>query len=842
MRIIEKILRKLLICAVSFCLVFTMMPVNVFGSAKVDGDKDEDGNYTHIRSIQIDDEPYIYQDVSDILQSNDLNRSTLRPLAAYLLEDWAHIAGGIYEQKSVAPGHSLVGSTWLWPDPQYAEYWNHIFFHEDPDDPLKIELRQWLGDPNPREKGFWGVLNPRTGTYSTGLCAVTSLSKARDRIISEVAKGFDHLSEDDIKNYRGPDAILSNLKNSKETNCFFNIVVSHDETGGTYQTLNAYGVAIYDFDLVTILDDDLEYPNPKVENKDGMDDDTIVSYSENKASKESTVSMELSTGVTQSLSNEISKSSNYEFDEGIGSSTAFGLKFLGSGAQETVAVKVSAKEAFGSAFTESGTVTKTIENKVGASVNLPPHTAVEIKQTDGHGTDVITYDCPVAIRYKVAVFSLSRNGTDVFSTSDSHGCDFCTIFGYGTETGGISAPENLYIRAKTGEDMEDYGKVEGYVYKDLVDNAVDFKYPYFWNNQKLDDRSTYIPLSTLADSSMTVDTIKKSNEVGDIVPLYKLADIKLAEWEKKSYDMMEGDEIRIESPDAIGFNDKGVEYYGFDTDAGHWILADRNGEPIDSSDIIDCERSEVTNRLTLKAKKAGTAYLKYVIDDGVVYETKDGYKVSNDLHAPVSSLIEISVSPSAPVNSLDGYRIETRTTSAKATVAEEVDLIGTFDAAVIDRDDRAVASATDYELRDTRDGNVTITDTGMFKARKEGDYKVRAVYERDGDRITSEWLTLKVKNTQPMTVKAKAKTAKYRKVRKKAVTVSPITVGNAQGKVTYKKLSGSSKLKVNKDTGKVTVKKKTKKGTYKIKVEVNAAGNDRYDPAAKTITVKVRVK
>lgn len=188
------------------------------------------------------------------------------------------------------------------------------------------------------------------------------------------------------------------------------------------------------------------------------------------------------------------------------------------------------------------------------------------------------------------------------------------------------------------------------------------------------------------------------------------------------------------------------------------------------------------------------------------------------------------------------HPLSKKSTFAKATVAEEVDLIGTFDAAVIDRDDRAVASAADYELRDTRDGNVTITDTGMFKARKEGDYKVRAVYERDGDRITSEWLTLKVKNTQPMTVKAKAKTAKYRKVRKKAVTVSPITVGNAQGKVTYKKLSGSSKLKVNKDTGKVTVKKKTKKGTYKIKVEVNAAGNDRYDPAAKTITVKVRVK
>lgn len=90
-------------------------------------------------------------------------------------------------------------------------------------------------------------------------------------------------------------------------------------------------------------------------------------------------------------------------------------------------------------------------------------------------------------------------------------------------------------------------------------------------------------------------------------------------------------------------------------------------------------------------------------------------------------------------------------------------------------------------------------------------------------------------------VSAAKKTVKYSKVKKKAQTVKPIKVSKAQGKVTYKKSSGSSKIKVAKN-GKVTVKKGTKKGTYKVKVKVTAAGNGNYKAYTKTITVTVKVK
>ncbi|MDO4854462.1 MAG: penicillin-binding Tp47 domain C-containing protein [Coriobacteriia bacterium] len=98
------------------------------------------------------------------------------------------------------------------------------------------------------------------------------------------------------------------------------------------------------------------------------------------------------------------------------------------------------------------------------------------------------------------------------------------------------------------------------------------------------------------------------------------------------------------------------------------------------------------------------------------------------------------------------------------------------------------------------------------------------------------------KANQSLTAKASTKTVKKAKVKKKVQKVSgAIKVTGAQGKVTYAKKSGSAKLSVA-SNGKITVKKKTKKGTYKVKVVVKAAGNGNYNAATKTVTVKVKVK
>ena len=80
-------------------------------------------------------------------------------------------------------------------------------------------------------------------------------------------------------------------------------------------------------------------------------------------------------------------------------------------------------------------------------------------------------------------------------------------------------------------------------------------------------------------------------------------------------------------------------------------------------------------------------------------------------------------------------------------------------------------------------------------------------------------------------------------LKKKNQTVAgAITVKNAQGKVTYKKASGSGKITVNAKNGKFTVKKGLNKGTYKVKVNVKAAGNKTFLAGSKTTTVTIIVK
>ena len=97
-----------------------------------------------------------------------------------------------------------------------------------------------------------------------------------------------------------------------------------------------------------------------------------------------------------------------------------------------------------------------------------------------------------------------------------------------------------------------------------------------------------------------------------------------------------------------------------------------------------------------------------------------------------------------------------------------------------------------------------------------------------------------------MEVKANMQTVKAKKLKKKAQKVAPLKVTGAQGSVSYKITGGKAKakkaLKINAKTGKITVKKKTKKGTYKVKVRVKAAGTYKYDPGSEYVNVTVKVK
>lgn len=96
------------------------------------------------------------------------------------------------------------------------------------------------------------------------------------------------------------------------------------------------------------------------------------------------------------------------------------------------------------------------------------------------------------------------------------------------------------------------------------------------------------------------------------------------------------------------------------------------------------------------------------------------------------------------------------------------------------------------------------------------------------------------KKANTITVRKTNRTVKAKKLRKSKLTLKVFTVKRAKGRVTYKRVSGSKRLKLTK-TGKITIKKGTPKGTYKIKVKLTAKGNARYKPKSVVKTVKISV-
>ena len=108
----------------------------------------------------------------------------------------------------------------------------------------------------------------------------------------------------------------------------------------------------------------------------------------------------------------------------------------------------------------------------------------------------------------------------------------------------------------------------------------------------------------------------------------------------------------------------------------------------------------------------------------------------------------------------------------------------------------------------------------------------------------------KDKKANPLKLKGKTVKVRYKKLRKRSQTIKRskiIVLKIAKGKPSYK-IAGVKKakfkkyFKINKRTGKLKIKKKLKKGTYKVKVRVTAAGNAYYRPGTKMVTFKVRVK
>ena len=131
-----------------------------------------------------------------------------------------------------------------------------------------------------------------------------------------------------------------------------------------------------------------------------------------------------------------------------------------------------------------------------------------------------------------------------------------------------------------------------------------------------------------------------------------------------------------------------------------------------------------------------------------------------------------------------------------------------------------------------------------------GIYNVYWMIEGDTNHNSTAPEVVKVsiaKKAAAIKVKTTSKTFRLSKIKKKKQTFTIGASVSSKGKLSYKIVKFSNKkakkyLSINKKTGKITARKGAAKGTCKIKVKINAAATANYKSAAKTVTVKVKVK
>lgn len=339
-----------------------------------------------------------------------------------------------------------------------------------------------------------GTMGSRGKDYTkwTGLQYTDSLSKVRREAADSLANAINRKvkGDDFLDSTEGKEDTLKEIDDDTSQPVLYSLVTCLDRTGATPKySYNVFGLAFYDFQLTALAGEGLEYitaatpydslqeaalnnPNEVSYTTSGRDN-PVISYYKNESKQEAEVGMEFTQSNSVTTSNTLETQESYSFSEMIGSETKLGAGFFGiADVEQTFKVEVTCEQAMSTAWSETKEFSTTKENTVSTSMTLPAQTAAGMESSDATTSVRMKYNCPVAITYKVAIFSLAGDVYDdnaanqSFHTAGYRQKDFITIFGSDKAVGGVSAYENLRNRAIKFKDTvgyeKSYGQTHGY--------------------------------------------------------------------------------------------------------------------------------------------------------------------------------------------------------------------------------------------------------------------------------------------------------------------------------------------------------------------------------------------
>ena len=714
--------------------------------------------------------------------TNALTKSDPKCKTASPMEYWSQLAYSIFKSESSYSSHDN-------PAKDFDGWWSGDKNEGGGD------LVKYLQEPNAgsRMKGKSTEAKVgKDGTYWTGLRRADSLAKVRSIMANQIADGITKHSTIDgdyiLDNTEEKSGLtdgkksmaLDKINNSKTQDVMYSIVTNIERDGSTpLYRYNSYGIAFYDFKFAPIAADNLEYvtaieghetvkeaAESGVKNvtyeDNGGEKDKMMYTARNESATPSKQTVKEGLEKTSRMTNSVTTKEQYTFTESAWGGAKFGVNCLGYIGGE-LWVGLEAQQMFGTEEKKEMTEERKTDGTHTVDRNLPGHTLAPVKTSKSEIIETMTYDFPVTISYKVAIFSLSG---DVYFYND--GCaiqdrhmktagywqkHFCTTFGecegeackelkkrsedsieeaacdratYGYKHKRGSSNHSRIRQLNWGviKDKENKAKSKG---KQTVDFATLSQWLY-----------TSKPMSAFG-AKLTSKLESNNIEVMDLIPIYPLTQIKYQDGTSKiNYELEEGQTIELINENMEkniqGFNAKHVEYHGFKPLFGKWVL---KNEGTNESEVISLSYPE-KGTTCVTAMKEGTAMLKYVIDEGK-YTSHEGSsgkpKTASNESLDTTVYIDIKVKPKPLFNGT----VKVRDFTEK--VGQCVDL--NTQLVIRDKDDNIVnfdPADVQWEKEFPGEDGIVIDENNVMTLNKAGKYKIRASYLG----IRSEWANVRV--------------------------------------------------------------------------------------------------
>jgi hypothetical protein len=518
-----------------------------------------------------------------------------------------------------------------------------------------------------------------------------------------------------------------------------------ESSGGFIYQYYVRGIVFYDFQVALLADPSLQYDTAaddydsiEAAAHDGASGvtyesigsaDGLVGGVTNYSAEPVTASQELSDHSTLALSNSIQKSEQYTYTEMVGLETTFKASIpLFGGMDEKLTVQFTAQQAFSTAYTTQTSVEKGRDQTYNVQVVLPAHTTIIMKQNDTQTKATLSYDAPVVIKYKVAMYCLHGRYYD----DDGLVQDFYWGHSY-LSTFGKSDVDNAFAVTNLSNRLEYYASIPGY--ETTYGDGLNWDTLYVNGTSTVKDAvdwlKSHMPMS-VTGAAMSADYKSVGSEIYALQPLYPLRRVASSTDELK---MSPGDYLYVANLPVQGYNVYNVPYYGFDSRYGHWTLLDSAGTPIagDANSTAGLVTDPVSGKTRLLAGYApGTVYLKYVIAEDKYACSSNPTTFATNASLLGTALIKVDVG-AAP---FDGSVILTGSVTGYVNDPPlNLDGLSTVNVVLYDATGKEVVRPVVWEAQEASWRGITVLDN-QLNLTNTGTFHVRA---RCGDKYSS-WI------------------------------------------------------------------------------------------------------